>query len=125
MGIREFRGRDHFLIDRVQASVADIVFDGPGEEMRVLQDHGKRPAEVLFFDSLDVNAVICDPALADVIEAVQEIGDGGFPGSGGAHQGNFLSGAGIEADIMQDFFSGSYPKETFSKTTFPFTCVRR
>ena len=49
-----------------------------------------------------INAVILNGALLDIIEAVDEVGDGGFACAGGTDEGDLLARTAIQVDIMQD-----------------------
>ena len=51
---------------------------------------------------MDVDAVVPDLAVLDVVEAVDEVGDGGFAGAGGADEGDLLARTAIEVDVVQD-----------------------
>ena len=68
--------------------------------MGVLNDQGKRTPQVLFADVPDIQAVIGDGASLYLIETVDQVDNGGFSRSGGAHKGNFLSGLGVETDAV-------------------------
>ena len=73
--------------------------------MGVLQDDSQGAPEVGLFDFIDIDAVIADFAILDVIKAVDQIGDGGFPRTSAAHKSDFLSRRGKELDVVQnDFF---------------------
>ena len=54
----------------------------------------------------DVNAVNGDVAILDVIEPVDEIGDGGLAGTCAAHKGNLLVGHGVDHDVEQHLLVG-------------------
>ena len=47
-------------------------------------------------------AIIPDLAIGNIIEPVDEVGNGGLTGTGGAYKGDLLTGFRIEADVMQD-----------------------
>ena len=70
--------------------------------MGVLQHDAQRAAEVGFPDLLDVDAVVPDLAVLNVVEAVDEVGDGGLAGTGGADKGDLLARTAIEVDVMED-----------------------
>ena len=60
-----------------------------------LQNDAERAAKIGFFDLVDIDAVITDLAVGDIIEPVDQVGDGGLAGTGGAHKGDLLTGVGI------------------------------
>ena len=69
--------------------------------MGVLQDDAQRLPQRVLADLPDVDAVVGDGSLLDVVEAVDEVGDGGLSGAGGTHEGDFLAGLGKEGDIVE------------------------
>ena len=79
------------LVRGVQAAIPDVVHDRTGEQMRVLQHHAERAAQLGLLDLGDVDAVVADLALIDVVEAIDEVGDGGLAGTRGANKGDLLS----------------------------------
>ena len=58
--VGEFCRFQDVFMGGIQPAVADIFLDGPGEQMGILQDHAEGPAEVVFFDGLDIQPVVCD-----------------------------------------------------------------
>ena len=54
----------------------------------------------------NVVAVYCDGAYADIVEAVQEVGDGGLACTGRADEGDLLSRLGVKGDTRQDLLIG-------------------
>ena len=96
MRVGELRRRDAFLVRRVELAVADVVHDRAGEQIHILQHDAERVAQVGLFDVVDVDAVIADLAVGDVVEAVDEVRDGGLARAGRADKGQLLPGLGIE-----------------------------
>ena len=47
-------------------------------------------------------AVVADLALLDVVEAVDQVGDGGLAGAGGTDEGDLLARTAVEVDVVQD-----------------------
>ena len=58
-------------------------------------------AQVSFFDLMDVDAVIADLAILNIVEAVDQVGDGGLAGTGGADKGDLLARTAIQVDVVQ------------------------
>lgn len=83
-GIRigQFRRFDDFLIRSIQPSEADVVGNGPFKQMDILKHHAHDTAQVQFVDPPDVDAVDGDGAVFDLVEPVDEIGDGSLAGAG-------------------------------------------
>ena len=90
VGVGQPGGGDALLIGGVQAAVADVLHDGAGEQVGVLQHDAQRAAQVCFFDLVDVDAVIADLAVRNIIKAVEQIGDGGLSRIGGPYKGDLL-----------------------------------
>ena len=67
-----------------------------GEQVGVLQHDAQAAAQVGLLDLVDVDAVVADLAVGDVVEAVDEVGDGRLASTGGAHEGDLLTRLGIE-----------------------------
>ena len=95
---------DTLFVAGFQIAVADIFHNGAREEVRVLKHHTQRVPQVGFLDLVDVDAIVADFAVVDVVEPVDEVGDGGLTGTGGAHKGNLLTGLGEEGDVVEDDF---------------------
>jgi len=72
-----------------------------------------------------INAVILNGALLDIIEAVDEVGDGGFACAGGTDEGDLLARTAIQVDIMQDDLARIIAKVYILKDDIPlqFTVV--
>ena len=101
MRVGELRRRDAFLVRRVELAVADVVHHRAGEQIHILQHDAERVAQIRLFDVVDVDAVIADLAVGDVVEAVDEVRDGGLARAGRADKGQLLPGLGVERNIMQ------------------------
>ncbi len=81
---------------------ANILGDGSGEQMRVLQNHAEIAAQVFDFEIADVDAADANRAALHFVESQQQAGEGGFPRAGVAHHGNGLARFDAEADVVQD-----------------------
>ena len=100
VGVGQLRGCNALLIGGLQPPIADILHHRAGKQAGVLQDDAQGAAKAGFLNFVDVDAVIADLAVLDVVEAVDEIGDGGFSRTGAAHKGDLLSRRGKELYIM-------------------------
>ena len=101
VGVGQAGGSDALFISGGQAAVADILHDRAGEQVGILQDDAQRGTQRILFDRLDIVAVVQDLALLDIVEAVDEVGDGRFARASGADKGDLLARAAIEVDIVQ------------------------
>ena len=75
--------------------------------MGALQNNPQRPAQIGLSDLVDIDAVISDLAVRNVVKAVDEVGDGGLAGTGGAYKGNLLARGGIQFDVVQAILPSS------------------
>ena len=69
--------------------------------MGILEHDAQGAAEVRLLDLVDIDTVVADLTVGDVIEAVDEVGDGGLAGAGGAYKGDLLTGLCPEADVVE------------------------
>ena len=104
VGACQLGGLHALLIRGVQTAVADIVHHRAGEQVGILKHDAKTAPQILLADLVDVDAVVADLAVGDVVESVDEVGDGGLACAGGADEGHFLTGMGVQGDVMQHRF---------------------
>src|SRR5699024_651659 len=102
VGVGDPGRADDLLPDGVQLAEADVVGNGAGEQVGVLQHDAQRLPQRVLGDVPHVDAVVGDAAGVDVVKAVDEVGDGGLARAGGAHEGDLLAGLGVQADVLQD-----------------------
>ena len=69
--------------------------------MRVLQHNAERPAQAGLGNVLDVDAVVRDLAVIDLVEAVDEVGDGRLAGTRGAHKRDLLPRLGKQVEVRE------------------------
>ncbi len=108
--VGELGRRDALLVGGVKPAVADVVHDGAGEQVRVLQHDAQGPAQVRLPDLVDVDPVVADLAVLDVVEAVDQVGDRGLARARCAHEGDLLAGHAVERDVVQDGLLGRVAK---------------
>jgi len=101
VGVGQLRCGADLLIRGVQLAVADVVGHGAGEQMGILQHNAQRTAQGVLCDVLHVDAVVGDNTLLHVVEAVDEVGDGGLARTGRAHKGDLLPGLGEQGHIVE------------------------
>lgn len=83
----------HFFVSRVELAKADVLRNGAAKQVRVLQHNAERPAQAGLGRMLDVDTVVRDLAVIDLVEAVDEVGDGRLSGARRASKGDLLSSA--------------------------------
>src|SRR5712691_3679715 len=85
------------------ASVEDVLLDGPGEQVGLLEDHAHLAYQRLASHVPDVKAIDHDPALGDISEAVQQGGQRTLASAGRAYQGDRFSWPDVQIDILEYF----------------------
>ena len=90
------------LVGRIQAAVADIIANGAGKQVGILQHDAERAAEIGLFDLIDVDAVVADLAVRKVVETVDQVGNGRLARTGCADERDLLTGFGVQCDVVQD-----------------------
>lgn len=93
VGIGTLCRLDAFFIGGIQSAIANVLHNGAGEQMGILEDHHQAPPQIVLLDVLYVDAVIENAALLHIIEPVDQVGNGGFACAGGANEGNLLAGS--------------------------------
>ena len=71
------------------------------QRVHILQHDAQRAAQVGLADHADADAVIADLAVGNVIESVDEVGNGSLACAGGAYEGDLLAGLCPQADVME------------------------
>ena len=102
VGVGQLSRLDAFFVSGIQLAVTDVIHHRAGEQMGILQHHAQGPAEVRFFDFVDVDAVVADFTVGNVVEPINQVGNGGFTGAGCAHEGDLLARFGVKADVVKD-----------------------
>ena len=81
---------------------ADVVGDGPRKEEGVLGHEAHLLPQGALGDLAHVEAVDLYRALGHVVEAGNQVGDGGLARAGRPHQGDGLSRRDVEVHVVQD-----------------------
>ena len=93
MRIRELRGSNALFIARVQASEANIVHDRSGEELYVLENNAQRATQIRLVNLGDIDSVKADFAIGNIVETVDQVGDGRLTRTRRTNEGNLLTGS--------------------------------
>ncbi len=101
VGVGQTGGGKHFFVAGVPAAITDVLHHRGGEQERILQDDAQLLAQRRLLQAADVVAVDGDAAFIHIVEAAEQADDGGFAGTGGAHEGDGLARRGGQADILQ------------------------
>ena len=102
VGIGQLCRLDARFVRGVQSAVADVLHDGTGEQVGILQNDAQASPQIRLFDLVDVDAVVADLAVGNIVEPVDQIGDGGLAGAGGANESDLLARMGVESHIVED-----------------------
>ena len=101
MRVRRAGGRKNLLIAGGDPAVADVVPDGPAEEVHLLRHQRDLPVEALDGDGLEVIAVDGDDARYRVVEPVDEVDQGGLPGARRSHDRDHFPWLDGKRDVHQ------------------------
>ena len=121
--IGELRCTHHFFIRGVELSVPDILPDSVGKQVRILQDDPERPAQIAFFDLVDIDVVVADLTVLNVIEAVDQVCDRRLAGPGGPDEGDLHAGFCMDPDIVQDHLVVPVAEIHAVEGDIPFQCL--
>ena len=72
--------------------------------MCLLQHHAQTVSQVALADVINADAVDSDFAVLNVIETVNQIGNGRLACASAAHKGDFLVRHGVDIDVEQHLF---------------------
>ncbi|CAG8666278.1 10157_t:CDS:2, partial [Acaulospora colombiana] len=94
--------------DDGRSTIADIVLDRGGKEVRVLGNDSNvfsQPDDVSVVQAVSIDA---DESSVGLVQSLQESGDGRLAGSGGTDEGNAFVGFDLEAHVAEnrDFWPG-------------------
>src|SRR5271157_4622190 len=103
------RGND-LLVTGTFTPVADVLQDGAVIKPGILQNHGKHGAQVGAGEILDIMAVDKNGTAVDIVEAHQQFDHGGLACSGRAHDGDLLTGFGVEGKVIDDDLIRAVPE---------------
>ena len=79
----------------------DVVGDGSGEQMRILQNHAEIAPQLFEIEIANIDSADADAAALHFIEAQQQAGERGLARAGVAHHRDGLAGLDAEADVAQ------------------------
>ena len=94
-------GGDDLLPRGVRPAVGDVLGHRAVEQKRLLQDDADVAAVFLDGEGADVRAVDQDGPLGDVVEAADQVDDGGLARPAGADQPDHLAGGDVQVDRLQ------------------------
>ena len=86
------------------AAEKEVFFDGAREEPRILEDHAEEFADVASGHGAGVNVVDSDGARGRVVEAHEEVDEGGFASAGGADDSDDLAWFDFDREILDGWF---------------------
>ena len=104
VGGGHLRRGDHLVVAGVRAAVADVFHGVEREDHGILRHDADRAAQRLQRQVTHVHAVEADAAGLRIVEAQQQLEQGGLAGAGRADHGHRLAGADIEREMRQGGF---------------------
>ena len=104
VGADELRGLLHLFVGGVELSVADVVGDRAGEQVRLLEHVAEVRLQPELAALFIVHAVDQYLPLGGLVEAAQEVDDGGLARAGLADQGDGLARLDGEVEVFQHLF---------------------
>ena len=110
----------HFLPGGIQPSVEDVVVHRIIEQIGFLRHDSHLFPEGSHGHIPDIVVIDQDGSFCHIIEPGQQVGDGGFACTAGAHQGNGLAGLGGERQMLQDGFIRIVGEGYIPEFHFPF-----
>ena len=116
VGIRQTRCGIHFFVSGIQTAIADVLHNGAGKQVGILQNNTQAAAQVILANFVDVNAVVADFSVLNVIETVDQVGNRRFACTGRADKRQLLAGLCIQCDVMQNGFFRGIAKRHILKT---------
>ena len=76
--------RNHFRIRSIRLTISNIIPYCSGKQMRILQNNAQRPSQIILLDLVDVDTVVADLAILNIVETVNQVGDGRLARARGA-----------------------------------------
>src|SRR5699024_1627318 len=81
----------HFFIGGIQFSETDIFRHGSGKQVGILENDPKGMSQIILADLSDIDSVVTDLSVLNIIETVDQVGDGRLSCSGGTDKSNLLT----------------------------------
>lgn len=102
VGIGAFGGGLDLLLGGLRTAIGDVGCNGIGKEEGLLEDEANVGAQGCDGAIADIGAIDADGAAGDIEEAQKEANEGGFSASGGAYDGQALSGRDAQVEVGED-----------------------
>ncbi len=102
--VRKLCGVFNLRPARIKISVFYVFKDCSGKKMRILQNHSKRPPQVIFCNLVQRNSIVKDFSVSvrNIVKTRKKICNSRLPGTGRAYKRDFLPRLGMNRNIMQD-----------------------
>ena len=101
VGAGQLADMDQFLISSIGVAPAEVVFDGAGEELIFLQNHGNVVTEHFQIIVTDIDAADLQRAFADIIQTGDQLHQGRFTGTGTAQDTHGCAGGDVQIHFLQ------------------------
>jgi hypothetical protein len=90
------------LLSGSQFVITNVISEGSVEEHGLLADHSEFATEVVHIEVFDVDAVDGDRPRLLIVEALQQLHDGGFSAARGTDKGDLLSWFDLDVHVLED-----------------------
>ena len=94
-----------FLVCCVQSAVTDILLDGVGKKIGILQNDTQGRTQAVPLGLINIMPVNGDGAAVDIVKTRQQVDNCGFSCAGRADKGNGLPWSCVEVDVLQNGMS--------------------
>ncbi len=92
----------HFLVGGLQPPVADVLHHRVGEQEGILQHQPQAAAQIGLAHLADIASIDADAPRLDLVEAGQQVDDGGLARAGRPDQGDRLPGLRFQGHVLDD-----------------------
>ena len=128
MGAYGFRSQDYFIVRRRPVAVADVIHNRSGENEAVLHHDAHLRAQRMQRHLGDIRIININRSAADIVEAAQQVDNGGFSRASRPYDSEGFAGHGREAHVIQCFYAllvgeGYMVKGNFANDRRHFHCA--
>ena len=98
------------VIRSIQPTVADVIHHRTSKQVSILQHHAKAAAQVSFPHLVHVNVIVANLTILNIIEPIDQVGNGGLAGTCAANKGDLLAGLGKQVNIVENHLFRGIPE---------------
>ena len=90
----------YLCLGRIKLSVTDVFHNGSGKQVCILKNDSEGMTKVILLNLSDVDAIVTNLSILNIVETVDQVGDGGLSGTSGADERDLLTWLCVQADIV-------------------------